>query len=360
MLKFFKKSLYTVVIFTLFSSVYVAAAEENIKIEYVKYKFDSTVNEIEHYYPIVSGMKNKNAEEKINSSIEHILNIDKKTYRDWDTECENTWGTDYALYYHITFETKLLSDKYLSFEVHNYMYGWFMNDTYTGYTFDLNTGELIYLENIINDITQFQSYAKIELANGFYLVNEWNNTYDKNTVVNAASSFIDSFLFSDSDKDYAVWYLTADDEITLLYNGMSFPCGIGDRDNQSVKIKIPKEMLLDSNIAVVLNGNKIIFDQNPIIENGRTLVPMRAIFEALGATVGWDDAIQTAIAMKGDLTVKIKINDNFIYKNEEQIKIDVPAKLVANRTLVPVRAISESFGCSVDWDEFTKTVLLKY
>ena len=92
--------------------------------------------------------------------------------------------------------------------------------------------------------------------------------------------------------------------------------------------------------------------------NDRTLVPLRAIFEALGATVDWEEATQTVTSTKGDLTIKLTIGSNKLYRGDEEVTLDVPAQVVNDRTLVPVRAISESFGCQVDWDEATQTVTI--
>lgn len=111
-------------------------------------------------------------------------------------------------------------------------------------------------------------------------------------------------------------------------------------------------------ITVTLNGNKIAFDQPPIIKDDRTLVPVRAIFEELGAEVGWNGDTQTVTAVKGDTVIGLTIGDYAIYKNGYRKSIDVPAILVNNRVLVPVRAISEAFDCDVLWDGNTSTVVI--
>lgn len=109
-------------------------------------------------------------------------------------------------------------------------------------------------------------------------------------------------------------------------------------------------------IGVYLDNKKIQFDVAPLLVNGRTMVPMRAIFEKLGATVNWDNNTQTAIADKGDVNVKISIDDTTLYKNGQAITLDVPAQLNSGRTLVPLRAVSEAFDCDVQWDGDTQTV----
>ncbi len=114
----------------------------------------------------------------------------------------------------------------------------------------------------------------------------------------------------------------------------------------------------NAEISVLLNSKKIEFDQLPVLEYGRTLVPLRAIFEALGASVQWDGATQTVTAVKGDTTVSLQIGSTSMYVNGVVKTLDVPAKLINSRTLVPVRAISEAFGCAVGWDGNTQTVII--
>lgn len=111
-------------------------------------------------------------------------------------------------------------------------------------------------------------------------------------------------------------------------------------------------------ITVKYNNGVINFDQLPIIENGRTLVPLRAIFEKIGADVEWDGDTQTVTATKGDISISLTINSTTAIKNGQNITLDVPAKIVSGRTLVPVRFVSDCFGVNVEWDGATQTVIL--
>ncbi|MBE7053557.1 MAG: hypothetical protein E7391_04700 [Ruminococcaceae bacterium] len=115
----------------------------------------------------------------------------------------------------------------------------------------------------------------------------------------------------------------------------------------------------DEGIKVIINKKALTMDQMPVIVNGRTLVPLRAIFEALGATVGWDDATKTATGVLDDTTVSLQIDNTNAKVNGKDVTLDVPAQIVGSRTLVPVRFISESLGCKVDWDGATKTVIIE-
>lgn len=114
-------------------------------------------------------------------------------------------------------------------------------------------------------------------------------------------------------------------------------------------------------VSVLLNGTKVEFDQPPIIQNGRTLVPMRAIFEALGYEVTWDEYYEEIDVYDGDENIMtLWIGVRAILMPPRTIEIDVPPILVNNRTLVPVRAISEGLGAQVDWNDYSQTVIITY
>ena len=102
-------------------------------------------------------------------------------------------------------------------------------------------------------------------------------------------------------------------------------------------------------VDLFVDTNKVESDTPPTIVDGRTLVPVRAIFEAIGATVTWDQATYTATGVKGDIVVTIQIDNMTAYVNGEAKALDVPAQLINNRTMVPARFISESMGCEVTW-----------
>ena len=113
-----------------------------------------------------------------------------------------------------------------------------------------------------------------------------------------------------------------------------------------------------ADINVTIDGKAQNYDVMPVIENGRTLVPMRAIFESLGAVVSWDDATKTVFGTKGDVTVVLQIGNKKAHVNGEAKELDVAATILNSRTMVPVRFISESLGCNVGWDDASKTVII--
>lgn len=112
-------------------------------------------------------------------------------------------------------------------------------------------------------------------------------------------------------------------------------------------------------VNVTLNGEMLKFDQSPIIENGRTLVPLRKIFESLNAFVAWDEETQTVRANKHGTEISLTIGSNIAKVNGKEYVLDVPAKILNSRTLVPARFVAESLNCKVDWNGDSNTVIIK-
>ena len=111
-------------------------------------------------------------------------------------------------------------------------------------------------------------------------------------------------------------------------------------------------------VDVFYNDKIVSFDVEPIIENGRTLVPLRAIFEIMGCAVYYsaDNGKELVSARRGNDNLLLTIGENKMYFNGKEINLDVPAKITEGRTLVPLRAISEAFECEVHWYGETKTI----
>lgn len=119
---------------------------------------------------------------------------------------------------------------------------------------------------------------------------------------------------------------------------------------------LPKDVLSAERISVTLNNNNVTFDVPPVIDNGHILVPMRNICEGLGAEILWDGDTKSITAIKGKKLIRLTINNKTAYQNNIPIELDVPAKIVNGRTMVPIRFISEAFGATVEWDNDKKTV----
>ena len=112
-------------------------------------------------------------------------------------------------------------------------------------------------------------------------------------------------------------------------------------------------------IKVVIDNENQSYDQMPVIMNDRTLVPLRGIFEALGAEVDWIDATKTIIGSKNDKTVILQVGNTTASMNNKKVTLDVSPTIVNSRTMVPVRFVSEALGANVEWVADTRTVVIK-
>ncbi len=120
------------------------------------------------------------------------------------------------------------------------------------------------------------------------------------------------------------------------------------------------EIRVSPRVTVLLDGKTLDFDVPPVIEEGRTLVPLRAIFEALGAEVTWNPETRQVTAQKEDITVELTVGSEKAYwkgpKDGHMVSLYIPPRIMGNRVLVPLRFVSETLGDRVDWDEATRTV----
>jgi NADH dehydrogenase/NADH:ubiquinone oxidoreductase subunit G len=126
----------------------------------------------------------------------------------------------------------------------------------------------------------------------------------------------------------------------------------------------------DKNVKVVVNNASVEFeDQQPVIENDRTLIPVRGAFEAMGASVEWDGETRT-VTVKSEtntqqavLQIDSDIMTVYTYKSlldveKQEIKLDVAAQIKNDRTMLPLRAVGEALGAAVDWDGDTYTATI--
>lgn len=111
-------------------------------------------------------------------------------------------------------------------------------------------------------------------------------------------------------------------------------------------------------IKVLVENVQLQLPIEPVIIEGRTLVPLRAIFEALGAKVEWDQATRSVTGIQGDRIIKLQIDNKIALVNGEEVKLDAAATIINGSTLVPVRFIAESLGAEVKWDNNTRSVLV--
>ena len=108
----------------------------------------------------------------------------------------------------------------------------------------------------------------------------------------------------------------------------------------------------------LLSNALVVVYQPPIIENGRTLVPLRTIFKEIGAEIVWDNETKTVTARKGDSVIILQAESKTALFNDESVRLDVPARILNGRMLVPSRFVAESLGLKVDWSQENYSVII--
>jgi len=139
----------------------------------------------------------------------------------------------------------------------------------------------------------------------------------------------------------------------------------------AISISAPLSTSANNAVSVFVNGQKVSFeDQGPIIVDGRTLVPIRDVFEIMGFSVDWDESTSTVLLSDSDSILNIAIQIGAPYFSVAVFSpgapvghasismLDVPAQIIEGRTMLPLRAVLESVGYRLEWDEETSTVLI--
>jgi len=116
----------------------------------------------------------------------------------------------------------------------------------------------------------------------------------------------------------------------------------------------PSAQALADNVRIIVNGQEASFDQPPIVRSGRVFVPLRGVFERLGATVVYDNGLINATG--NHRNIQLHIGSTAATINGQATSLDVAPFLVGARTLVPLRFISESLGANVNYDGNSRTV----
>lgn len=113
-----------------------------------------------------------------------------------------------------------------------------------------------------------------------------------------------------------------------------------------------------SGIAVLIDGASLMMDVPPYVQDGYLMLPVRAVFEALGASVDNPAGTGIIVGVKGDTTVQMEIGSPDAAINGHTYGLSVPVQVIDNRTLAPVRFVAEALNCYVSWDQASQTALI--
>ena len=136
-----------------------------------------------------------------------------------------------------------------------------------------------------------------------------------------------------------------------------FLCNCANSQEQNTTVKLQID-----NPVMTVNGIEKEIDPGqgttPVIVDDRTLVPIRAVVESFGGSVDWDATTETAILTMGNKTLHLRVNSTTAYCNDRAEVLDVAPKIINDRTMLPIRFVAEKFGLDVDWNRLTKTVTI--
>lgn len=130
------------------------------------------------------------------------------------------------------------------------------------------------------------------------------------------------------------------------------------RESESFSLEQVKIGRDSDTISVRINGAYQTYEQPPVLQNNRTLLPLRGIFEALGAEVTWHAATSSVTAVRGSQTVELTLGSTTAKVNGQPVELEVAPQLINSRTMVPARFVSESLGAQVGWESDTRTVVI--
>lgn len=112
-------------------------------------------------------------------------------------------------------------------------------------------------------------------------------------------------------------------------------------------------------IHVTVDGENVEFDlQKPVIKNGRTLVPLRNVLEKMGAHVKWNEDTQSIYVYREGEYAALEIGSSTMYAGGYEKTLDAAPEIMNGRTVLPIRAVAETLGAAVDWDDAGKTVVI--
>lgn len=198
-----------------------------------------------------------------------------------------------------------------------------------------------------NNLTGFKYENVGDFFNDFQVVYKYY--YNCVGLVNQNGAEVLPTIFDDillTDEGYAI--VSISDHET----GRNSRVGYFKIPNSFADIKNTKP------ITVYLNGTELYFDSEPTISNQRTMVPMRKIFESLGASVDWDNSTRTATASITDKKLNVTIGSDVAYVNGSKIQLEVAPFIQGGITLVPLRFVSENLGADVKWDGDLRRVII--
>lgn len=224
------------------------------------------------------------------------------------------------------------------------------------------------LKNVYNEIIQKDYYLSRMDSCVSYKYEKVNTDLEKGNV--SFSTYVKSYDPVISKVEYYI-----NDSLEFTSNTLPFDFNYDFSKETSNKVKITVKAYASNGnlvaskdyqlnlkpqpIKVYYQNTPIIFDQPPVIVEGRTLVPMRKLFETFGMSVDYINDTKEIIAHNDDHEIILKIGSNIALVNGKKMMLDVPASLISDRTMVPLRFVGQSIGLDVEYIYETRTIYIE-
>ncbi|MDP5276395.1 stalk domain-containing protein [Chengkuizengella axinellae] len=325
--------------------------EQVITIKEHDLSFENDEVAVNAILPEIQGLIDKEFQKEINEKIkkkfeQNIEEIKSNAEEFAEEAKENDW-TYHKYTLDMNYDMKLFSD-IVSIVINS--------STYTG---GANANSTVDSVNIVNQ-AEAEEVSASDLMD-LELINEFiSNEIAKNPEL----YFTGDSGFEGIREDQAFYVENA--KMVFIFNEYEIASGnFGTPkisiafENERMDHTYGEEVTSPDEISIVINGEVQSYAQSPVIMNDTTLVPLRGIFEELGAVVKWNNESKTVTAEKDDVEILLTVGEDAAQVNGKSITLLQPSKIIEGSTMVPLRFVSEAFGADVNWNQDTRTVTIK-
>lgn len=214
------------------------------------------------------------------------------------------------------------------------------------------TKDSVYIKNSANGTGSSYVMLDGQTVQGSFTIASYAHFYEKENI--KVEYYVDGELAASAGRAPYKAVISAPGAGMHTVTAVAYDAG-GNRLGQNTV-----NVAVEDKITILYNGSELSGDVPPCISDGRTLVPLRLIFQAMGADVEWDDSTKTITSTLGEKSVVMQVGNPVMVKSGTESALDVPPVIVDGRTLVPVRAVAEAYGAYVNWDAASRTVVINY
>ena len=257
-------------------------------------------------------------------------------------------------------KTSLSAEEIAEYKAEGFTYSEYKKDGYTGYQLTAKNLQLTDLGDNLQGSAGGSDEFKVTLSGGNYVL-DWKVLDDE-----SAAEMKEAKEYFEPYKGYMKVVITLpaasveNNATSVSADGKTLTWDLLSMNSDKLHLVFKNPVQKASGISATIAGKEVVWtDAVPFIENGRTLVPLRAVAEALNLTVTWDSTAREAVFTDGTKTIYFPINQSQARTSTgETVKMDTSAIIRGGRTYAPIRYLAEFFSHTVGWDSATRTVVI--